>query len=149
MNTSQIVSNWLDLPSVGEGEMVVKTLGDDIVPSDMGIRMEGFTLDPEWVWISKSGEVVNGFLAASPCHGMTIIWRLVVRDGAPSNTPLAVLRKFVKDMKERGCKGVFAYLDPKRESEKALMHIISRSGGTIFKTPQFCAAANLEALWRW
>lgn len=149
MRTEEIISNWLDLAPPVADKVVVKTLGDDEVPSDMGIRMEGFTLDPEWAWIAKQGAVVNGFLAASPCHGMIIIWRLVVRDGAPKNTVLIVLRKFIKDAKERGCKGLFAYLDPKREAEKALMHMISRSGGTIFKTPQFCAATSLETLGRW
>lgn len=131
------------------GKTMVKTLGSDPVPDDMGIRMDGYILDTEWVWIAKEGEKVNGFLAASPCHGTVLAWRLVVRKGAPLDTLPILLRQFIRDCRKRGFIGLFSYLDPKSDAEKFLMKAIKGMGGAIFKKPQFLVAANLADLGRW
>jgi len=128
---------------------MVKTLDADPVPADMKIGMEGYILDTAWIWVAKVGDKVNGFLAASPCHGMVLVWRLVLRKESPIDTLPLLLRQFVRDVKKRGFIGLFSYLDPKNEAEKFLMRAIKGMGGEIINKPQFFVAAPLVHLERW
>lgn len=149
MSSLAIISNWLEELPIIASKTMVKTLGTDPVPNDMGIGMKSYILDPEWCWIAKDGERANGFLAASPCHGTVLVWRLVVRERAPLDTLPILLRYFVRDCKKRGYIGLFSYLDPKSVAELFFMKAISLMGGTVFRQPQFLIAADFKSLERW
>lgn len=126
----------------------IETLKEPGIPEDLNAKMEGFDLDPRWVWIARNGRI-NAALVASPCHGTVLVWRLVVRKDAPVDTLPLLLRRFVRDCKERGYTGVFSYLDPKRPEELFFMKAIVNMNGVVMKRPQFVAAAQFSALERW
>jgi hypothetical protein len=148
MNILEILAGLEEIP-VEKGKTIAKELGSDPVPTDMGIGMEDYILDSSWVWIAKDGDKTTGFLAASPCHGTVLIWRLVIRPGARLGTMLILLRTFIRDCKNRGYIGIFSYLDPERDAEMSFMKAMRRGGGKVFDQPQFLAAASLSSLERW
>lgn len=148
MNILEILAGLEEIP-LAKGKTIAKELGSDSVPTDMGIGMEDYILDSNWIWVSKEGDKTTGFLAASPCHGTVLVWRLVVRPDAPLDTLPILLRTFVKDCIKRGYIGIFSYLDPKRDAELFFIKAIKKMGGTLFRDPQVLVAANFKSLEKW
>jgi hypothetical protein len=119
------------------------------LPSDMGIKMENFTLDPDWVWLAKYGDRIDGFLAAAPCHGIAMVVRLVLRPEADSWTLPLLLRQFRNDALARGYNGFFAYMDPKRKEEFFIMKMVVKMGGVVFNSPNFAVCGNFNRMEKW
>lgn len=87
-------------------------------------------LDPDWIWESRdeNGEVV-GILIAAPCHGLVFIWRIKMLKTAPAAALLSLFRRFIKDIRARGCLGYMATLDLCRPEEQQLARVAIRARG--------------------
>lgn len=82
-------------------------------------------LDPEWVWVMERG-TIEGCLVASPCHGTAIVWRLFCENRW---WLLALLRRFAKDIRKRGCKGYMMLLDTSKPTQAKLARLVKHQGG--------------------
>lgn len=94
-----------------------------------GENWELLTLDPEWIWLVEHGDQVVGILIAGPCHGLVFIWRVKVLAGAPHWTLGKLFRRFIRDIRKRGCMGYVSFLDiGNRPQEQAIARIAHRAG---------------------
>jgi hypothetical protein len=85
-------------------------------------------IDPDWMWVAyDDDENIVGFLIACNCHGLAMIWRLRMLKSAPPTSLLKLLRRFIKDVRRRGCVGYMAMLDLTRPEEQALARIAFRA----------------------
>jgi hypothetical protein len=95
-----------------------------------GENWELLTLDPEWVWLAEDAEgSVVGILIAAPCHGLVFVWRVKILPTAPPWALGKLLRRFIRDLRRRGCLGYIAFLDIcAQPAEQALARIAYRAG---------------------
>lgn len=119
-----------------------------ILPATLceGESWELLTLDPDWIWLAEdaAGQVV-GMLIAAPCHGLVFIWRLKMLPGASYWALGRLLRRFIRDIRRRGCLGYIAMLDVcGRPAEKALFRIASRAGA-MFTTASTVIYGSVNA----
>jgi hypothetical protein len=86
-------------------------------------------IDPDWMWLAYDQEErIVGMLLAAPCHGLAFLWRVRMLPSAPRTALLSLLRRFIKDIRARGCLGYMVMLDVTREKEQALCRIAFRAG---------------------
>ena len=149
MTVQSTVNAWLHERLSLDSSTDVRLLKDDPMPSDMGIGMEGYILDGDWAWIASKDARVNGFLAAAPCHGIVMVLRFVVRPGAPFDTLPLLLRKFVRDCRNRGYIGFFTPLNPDRPAEKQLMAMMEKLGAARVDEYQCTMAVNFDKVMRY
>jgi hypothetical protein len=86
-------------------------------------------LDPEWAWVAYEEDRIVGLLIAAPCHGMVFLWRIKMLPSAKPTALLHLLRRFIRDIRARGCLGYIAMLDMTRPLEQALARIAFRAQG--------------------
>ena len=129
--------------------IVAKTLLGDTLPDDLETGMEKFIIDPEWAWIVKDGDRIDGFLAACPCHGTVNVIRLVMRKRCRFGALPALLRKFRDDCAERGYLGMFAFLDSERAEENRLKDDLISMGADVVPGNHVAVACAFTILRRW
>lgn len=103
-------------------------------------------LDMEWVWLAhdQEGKIV-GILIAAPCHGLVFIWRVKMLKSAPYWALGRLLRRFIRDIRQRGCLGYITWLDVcNRPAEEALAKIAFRAGA-LFTTATTIVAGSVDA----
>lgn len=96
-----------------------------------GENWELLTLDPNWVWLAEEEGRVVGVLIASNCHGLVFIWRVKMLPDASYWALGKFFRKFIRDIKERGCLGYLTFLNMHRPEEAALARIAYRAGANF------------------
>lgn len=102
----------------------------DVIPKSLeaGFDILG-QLDYDWIWLLESGHEIKGILVASPCHGCALVWRLVVSPDAGTVAVVRLLRRFARDIRERGLKGYLTLLSPQKDTETRLKAIVEKLGG--------------------
>lgn len=143
------VTAWLHEHLSIDSATEVRLLCDSPIPDDMGINMEGYIPDGDWAWIAEKEGRINGFLAAAPCHGIVMVLRFVVRAHAPFDTLPLLLRRFVRDCRNRGYIGFFAPLNPDRPHEKKLMQMMMKLGAARIDECQCTMAVNFDKVLRY
>jgi hypothetical protein len=103
---------------------------DETIPASLEAGFEQLGhLDRHWVWVLESGGEIKGVLLASPCHGAAFIWRVAVAQGVEGWSVGKLLRRFLKDCKERGLRGYLTIVNPSVEAQGQLKSIVERAGG--------------------
>jgi len=109
---------------------------------------DGFTdsmpggFDPNWVWVVEDGDSVCGMIIASPCHGVVLLLRVKMSDGAPATALTTLLRKLFADVRARGYFGYMTFLGIS-DTEKRLMRLVRRTSGLVVASPMVAVAAPL------
>lgn len=110
--------------------MNVRTLREEeAFPQDLGTGFEAMPVMKSFCWVAEQDSRIVGILMAAPCHGLIFLVRVRVTDGAPIATTALLFRHCMRDAKAMGFVGYFSYIDPKRESEAAMIPICTRAGG--------------------
>lgn len=104
------------------------------------------TLDPEWIWLAYGeAEEVVGILIAMEGHGLVFIWRIKMLPEAPHWALGRLLRRFMRDLRRRGCLGYITFLDLcNKSTEMALARIASRAGA-LFTTATTVVVGSVNA----
>ena len=104
-----------------------------MIPQELleGENWAPLDIDPKWLWLVKEDDEVVGLLLAANCHGLALILRIKTVADAPQNTVLRLLRRFIRDIRERGCLGYVSYLDVMKPEEAALSRIAYRAGAYL------------------
>jgi hypothetical protein len=110
---------------------------------EVGLDLLG-KIDPDWIWIATRLGLVTGVLAASPCHGVAVIWRVIATEAASGTCVLRLLRRFLKDIKERQMLGYVVVLDQHKPIEMKLAEIVKRYGGKSFGSSFMVMASSLS-----
>ena len=127
------------------GVISVRTLKPgEAMPQHLGTGFEQMAVMNEFVWIAEKGGKIVGILMCAPCHGIIFIVRLRAEKDAPPMTVTLLLRKCVKDCKERGFKGYFTYVDPSIETERKFIPICRKAGGLQVAPVQVALVGKLE-----
>ena len=94
-----------------------------------GENWEYLQLDPHWIWLAEDDDRVVGILVAGQCHGLVFIWRVKMLPEAPHWALGKLFRRFIRDLRKRGCVGYITFLDVvAKPYEQALARIASRAG---------------------
>jgi hypothetical protein len=103
-------------------------------------------LDEEWVWLvrDEDGEIV-GILIAAPCHGLVFIWRIKMLENAPYWALGNLLRRFIRDLRKRGCLGYITFLDVCNKSAEAALARIAFRAGALFTTATTVVVGSVNA----
>ena len=96
----------------------------------------------DWVWVAESDGLVIGLIVAIPCHGVVMILRAHMADGAPRTALLALLRRFFADVRARGY-GYFMSWFGEADAERVLARIAERLGGVIHRQMAVAIASPL------
>jgi len=99
--------------------------------------------------VAQKKGVFNAVLVAAPCHGIVHVMRFVVREGAPFETLPLLLRQFCRDCQAKGFIGMFVFLDPKRDQERAILSMLERMKCVRVADCHVAVAANFSTLLRW
>lgn len=102
--------------------------GETIPPSlEAGFDLLG-KLDHNWIWVVEAGGEIKGVLVASPCHGCAFVWRVVIADGMANIAVIRLLRRFARDIRDRGMKGYITLLGSSSAVETRLRSIVEKLG---------------------
>jgi len=107
---------------------------------EVGLDLLG-KLDPDWIWIATRFGLVTGVLAASPCHGVAVIWRVIATEEASQTCVVRLLRAFLKEIRQRGFVGYITILDRHRPEEQQFQSIVQKAGGKYYGEHSLMAAA--------
>jgi hypothetical protein len=93
----------------------------------------GPLLQRDWIWIAYriSTDEPVAMLTAAPAHGIVILLRIYEIKGGPRAAMLALLRRSLADMKERGYTRYVTFLDLERDPELKLIEIAKLAGATV------------------
>ncbi len=119
----------------------------DAIPEALkeGENWELLKLDSDWVWLAEDGDRVVGVLIAASCHGLVFIWRVKMVADAPHWALGRLFRRFIRDLRRRGCLGYITFLDVvNRPAEQALARIAFRAGAH-FTTATTVIYGSVEA----
>jgi hypothetical protein len=117
--------------------------GDVFPPEfDVGFDQLG-KLDYRWIWVAERNGVIEGVVAASPCHGMALVWRVAIDHDSPKSLLLKLLRAFMRDIRQRGYSGYMTWVDPNRRPESQLRRVIEHLGGKSSHERMVLVAAPL------
>lgn len=100
-------------------------------------------VDRRWIWLAEHNEEIIGCLIAAPCHGIAMIIRVKMVEGAPRSALLILLRQFFADLRERSYEGFMSWYDESSEDEKALRDIAEKFNGIIVARPGVAIASRL------
>jgi hypothetical protein len=116
--------------------MIVRNqlLGEKL-PSVVVTGFESLPMDENWCWHAIMDGVIVGTLVCCPCHGVVILFRLVIHESAPPYTLRRLLRTMFEDCNARGYKGYIILFGPMREKERRFIKMVRRIGGTQILEP--------------
>lgn len=114
------------------------------MPQDLGTGFESMPVMKSFCWVAEQDGQIVGILMAAPCHGLIFLVRLRVIKGAPVTTTHLLFRHCMRDAKAMGFVGYFSYIDPKRESEAAMIPICTRAGGVQITDVQVPLVGSTE-----
>jgi hypothetical protein len=100
-------------------------------------------LDREWVWVVENGGVIHGVLLACPCHGCAVIWRISLDPSLNNIAIIRLLRRFLRDVRERGMVGLLTLIDPFKPSQARFQGMLEKVGGKPFGTTYTLMAAPI------
>jgi hypothetical protein len=101
----------------------------EVIPSELEAAFDLLgQLDPDWVWVLDCAGTIKGVLVASPAHGVAMIWRISIAKDASNMALVRILRRFLKDCRKRGIRGLLTAVSPNRDSEKRLASIMVHAG---------------------
>lgn len=112
-----------------------------------GERLEGH-LDvpfpqpnPDWVWVACDPEP-QAVLYGCDMQGIAQLVALRSLPGAPNTVVVTLFCEVMRDLKQRGYKGMMTFLDSAAPAEIKMGRMIKRLGGTVgeLKTGWFAAA---------
>jgi hypothetical protein len=108
---------------------------DESIPAGLEAGFEQLgRLDREWVWCLESDGEIKGVLLACACHGTAFIWRLSLDPSLGNVAVIRLLRRFLTDIRKRGCVGYLTIVDTSKPVQKRLQAIMESAGGKEFGT---------------
>ena len=114
---------------------------DESIPAGLEAGFEQLgRLDREWCWVLISDEEIKGVLLACPCHGTAFVWRLSLDPSLGNVSVIRLLRRFLSDIRKRGCVGYLTIVDTSKPVQKRLQAIMESAGGKEFGTYTLMAA---------
>jgi len=103
---------------------------DESIPAGLEAGFEQLgRLDRESVWCLESDGEIKGVLLACPCHGTAFVWRLSLDPSLGNVSVIRLLRRFLTDIRKRGCVGYLTIVDTSKSVQARLKGIMEKTGG--------------------
>lgn len=113
---------------ISQGEILIRHLETgDLVSQELLGKWGLFYLDCEWVWIVEHEGTVEAILITAPMHGVLFLLRIAATKNAPRAWMVVMLRRVLREAKERGLLAVMTYLTATKEELK-LVRLATREG---------------------
>ena len=103
---------------------------DEEIPAELEAGFDQLgKLDRNWVWVVQSDWKIKGVLLASPCHGSAFVWRICLDPSLSNVAVIRLLRRFLSDIRARGCVGYTTIIEPSKPTQERLLAIVEKVGG--------------------
>jgi hypothetical protein len=102
-------------------------------------------LDPNWIWTSEHNGEICGLLIAMEGHGLVFIWRVKMLPGAPHWAIGKLFRRFIRDIRKRGCVGYITFLNVTGQPVEESIARIALRAGALFVDPHTIVYGSVNA----
>lgn len=101
----------------------------DPFPDTLATGFERMPVMKNWVWVAEEDGETLAVLMAAPMHGLVYLMVLRARDNCAEGILLGLLRRCIRDCKDRGFKAFWMHVNPTKRTEGRFIGIIRRMGG--------------------
>jgi hypothetical protein len=106
-------------------------------------------LDPALTWVVDVDGAVVGVLVAAYGSQTACLLRVAAVPSAPYGWLLALLRRAIVDLRERGCVVLVACLSAARPEELKLARLLQRAGGQLASISGYVGAVTIDQAGKW